>query len=258
MRRMFQWRSTLPLLTILITAAMFSLSIQGAWSQATTGSIYGRVTDSTQAVIRGAGITVVGERTGVTYLGQSDNDGNYTVYGLPPGPYSVEIKKDGFQSASIKNVLIEIDQKQLLNFEMKVGAASDVVTVTSAPTMLQTESAEQGDVIQSHDILNLPLLGRTFYDLTALTAGVTTAGGSINSFSYSIGGQREYANSIQIDGVEATTNRSGDITAVPSVDSVEEFKVSTSGYDAEFGRSAGGIISIQTKSGTNKWHGSAY
>jgi hypothetical protein len=260
MRQMFQWRPTLPflLLIIIITAAMFSLSLPSAWAQATTGSIYGRITDPSQAVIRGARITVVGERTGVTYPGQSDNDGNYTVYGLPPGPYSVEVGKDGFESASIKNVVIEIDQKQLLNFELKVGAASDVVNVTSAPTMLQTESAEQGDVIQSHDILNLPLLGRTFYDLTALTAGVTTAGGSINSFSYSIGGQREYANSIQIDGVEATTNRSGDITAVPSVDAVEEFKVSTSGYDAEFGRSAGGIISIQTKSGTNKWHGSAY
>jgi hypothetical protein len=242
----------------MITAAMFSLSIQSASAQATTGSIYGRVTDPSQAVIQGAQIAAVSERTGVSYPGESDNAGNYTVFGLPPGPYSVEVKKNGFQSASIKNVLIEIDQKQLLNFELRVGATSDVVTVTGAPTMLQTEGAEEGDVIQSHDILNLPLLGRNFTELTALSAGVTVAGGSINSFSYSIGGQREYANSIQVDGIESTTNRSGDITVTPSVDSVEEFKVSTSGYDAEFGRSAGGVVSIQTKAGTNKWHGSAY
>jgi Carboxypeptidase regulatory-like domain/TonB dependent receptor len=258
MRRTSLLQSSFSSLFLALLALVTVLTPCRALAQATTGSIYGRITDPSGAVIQGAQIGAVGEQTGVKYPGESDNDGNYTIYGLPPGPYSLEVKKDGFQTSSIKNVLIVIDQKQLLNFELKVGAASDVVDVTAAPTMLQTESAEQGDVIQSHDILNLPLLGRTFYDLTALTAGVTTAGGSINSFSYSIGGQREYANSIQIDGIEATTNRSGDITAVPSVDSVEEFKVSTSGYDAEFGRSAGGVVSIQTKGGTNKWHGSAY
>ena len=180
------------------------------------------------------------------------------MFNLLPGVYSVRVEKEGFDSAAIKDVRIVIDQKQLLNFQLKVGTVGEVETVTGAPTMLQTESTETGDVIQSHDILNLPLLGRNFTSLVGLSAGVTTAGGSINSFSYSISGQREYANSIQIDGVEATTNRSGDITAVPSVDSVEEFKVATSGYDAEFGRSAGGVVSIQTKGGTNQWHGSAY
>jgi hypothetical protein len=131
------------------------------------------------------------------------------------------------------------------------------MTITVAPTMLQTESAETGEVIQSHDILDLPLLGRNFYDLTELTAGVTRRGGSLNTFNFSVNGQREYANSIQIDGIESTTNRTQDITATPSVDSVEEFKVATSNFDAEFGRSAGGEVSIQTKSGTNRWHGDA-
>src|SRR5580704_14674850 len=175
-----------------------------------------------------------------------------------PGVYSVTVEKEGFEGAAVKDVRIVIDQKQLVNFHLKVGSVATVEPVTAAPTMLQTESNETGDVIQSHDILNLPLLGRNFTDLVGLSAGVTSAGGSINSFSYSISGQREYANSNQRDGVEATTKRSGDITALPSVDSVEEFKVATSGYDAEFGRSAGGVVSIQTKGGTNKWHGSAY
>lgn len=229
-----------------------------ALAQSTTGSIYGQITDPSNAIVVGAKVTATNQATGVTYPGQSDSQGNYAVFNLLPGIYKVSIEKEGFQTAAISDVRIVIDQKQLLNFPLKVGALSTVEVVTAAPTMLQTESAETGDVIQSHDILNLPLLGRTFYDLVGLSAGVTTAGGSINSFSYSVSGQREYANSIQIDGVEATTNRSGDITAVPSVDSVEEFKVSTSGYDAEFGRSAGGVVSIQTKGGTNKWHGSAY
>jgi hypothetical protein len=251
-------RSHSSLYFLLLVLAFVSLTTRQAVSQATTGSIYGRITDPSQAVVPGAQITAVGESTGVSYPTQSDGDGNYTVHGLPPGSYSLEVKRDGFKSVSIKNILITIDQKQLLNFELKVGTASETVTVTEAPTLLQTEGAEEGDVIQSHDILNLPLLGRDFTELTALTAGVTVAGGSINSFSYSIGGQREYANSIQIDGLEGTTNRSGDITVKPSVDSVEEFKVSTSGYDAEYGRSAGGVVSIQTKGGTNQWHGSAY
>lgn len=238
--------------------ALSALVSSIALAQSTTGSIYGQVTDPSKALIVGAKITAQNQATGVTYPGVSDEQGNYTVFSLQPGVYDVTVEKDGFQSATIKNVRIVIDQKQLIDFSLRVGAISTIETVTAAPTMLQTESTETGDVIQSHDILNLPLLGRTFYDLVGLSAGVTTAGGSINSFSYSISGQREYANSIQIDGVEATTNRSGDITAVPSVDSVEEFKVSTSGFDAEYGRSAGGVVSIQTKSGTNRWHGTAY
>jgi len=239
-------------------AVLVPLLSSTALAQSTTGSIYGQITDPSGAVVIGAHVTALNQATGVSYPSDSDGQGNYAVFNLLPGVYKVTIEKDGFAGAAIDGVRIVIDQKQLVNFHLKVGAVATVETVTAAPTMLQTEGAETGEVIQSHDILNLPLLGRNFTDLVGLTAGVTPAGGSINSFSYSIGGQREYANSIQIDGVEATTNRSGDITALPSVDSVEEFKVSTSGYDAEFGRSAGGVVSIQTKGGTNKWHGSAY
>ncbi|MFZ0293832.1 MAG: TonB-dependent receptor, partial [Candidatus Sulfotelmatobacter sp.] len=244
--------------SLAIAAALFLAFSPAGVAQSTTGSIYGQVTDQTGALVAGAGVTALNQATGVTYPGSSDGLGNYAVHNLLPGVYDVTVEKAGFDTSTAKNVRIVIDQKQLLNFQLKVGAVSTVETVNAVPTLLQTESNETGDVIQSHDILNLPLLGRNFTDLVGLSAGVTSAGGSINSFSYSISGQREYANSIQIDGVEATTNRSGDITAVPSVDSVEEFKVSTSGYDAEFGRSAGGVVSIQTKSGTNKWHGSAY
>ena len=142
----------------------------------------------------------------------------------------MSVTKEGFDTATIKEVRIVIDQKQLVNFQLKVGAVATVETVTAAPTMLQTQSSETGEVIQSHEILDLPLLGRNFYALTALTAGVTQQGGSINTFNFQANGQREYANSIQIDGVESTTNRTQDITATPSVDSVEEFKVSTSSF----------------------------
>jgi len=243
----------------LLTAAVLILQFCSiATAQSTTGSIYGQITDPSGAVVVGANVMAHNQATGVDYPGKSDGQGNYSVFNLLPSVYSVRVEKDGFDSASIRDVRIVIDQKQLLNFQLKIGTIATVETVTVAPTMLQTESAETGEVIQSHDILDLPLLGRHFYDLTALTAGVSQQGGSLNTFNFSVNGQREYANSIQIDGIESTTNRTQDITATPSVDSIEEFKVATSNFDAEFGRSAGGEVSIQTKSGSNRWHGDAY
>ncbi len=245
-------------LLVIIVAAMFSLSIQNVWAQATTGSIFGRVTDASQAVIPGVEVTAVGDRTGIRYNGTSDNLGNFNIFGLPPGPYTVSATKEGFETSRAKNVGIDIDQKQLLNFELKVGAMATEVTVTAAPTLLQTQSVETGNVVHTQDVLDLPLLGRDFLNLTALTPGVSAVGGSINAFNFGINGGREYGNSIQIDGIESTTNRTQDITVTPSVDSVEEFKVSTSAYAAEFGRSAGGAVSIQTKAGTNSFHGTGY
>jgi hypothetical protein len=229
-----------------------------AAAQATTGSIYGQVTDPSKALVVDADVIAQNEATGVVYPGKSDRQGNYSVFNLQPGVYDLTVKKQGFETAAIKGIRIEVDQKQLLNVQMKVGAPSESMTITSAPTMLQTESSETGNVVRPQDILDLPLLGRNFLDLTALTPGVSPVGGSINSFNFGINGGREYANSIQIDGVESTTNRTQDITLEPSVDSVEEFKVSTSAYAAEFGSSAGGAVSILTKGGTNSFHGTAY
>jgi len=257
MRHISRFDRSLPLLIMIVTA-IFSLSIQSAWAQATTGSIYGHITDASDAVIPGVEVTAVGDRTGVSYRSSSDGLGNFAILSLPPGPYTVIAKKEGFETARATNIVLEIDQKQLVNFEMKVGATTTQVTVTAAPTMLQTESSETGEVIGSRDILDLPLLGRTIYSLIELTAGVVQQGGSINTFNFQANGQREYANSIQIDGIESTSNRTQDITVVPSVDAIEEFKVSTSSFNAEFGRSAGAEVSIQTKAGSNQWHGDLY
>src|ERR1700738_2271802 len=145
------------LLPLLITAAMFSLSNQNVWAQATTGSIYGRITDASQAVVQGAGVAAENERTGISYRGSSDNLGNFSVFGLPPGPYTVVVKKVGFETSKTNNVRIEIDQKQLLNFELKVGTTATEVTVTAAPSMLQTQSAERGDGMRSDDMLDWAL-----------------------------------------------------------------------------------------------------
>jgi outer membrane receptor protein involved in Fe transport len=254
---LFMKPSLLSLTRLLAMTCLIFTGIQTAVAQATTGSIFGRITDASQAVIPGADVAAISERTGISYRSSSDNLGNFNVLSLPPGPYTVVVKKEGFETFQAKNVVIEIDQKQLLNFELKVGSTTTEVTVTSAPTMLQTQTSETGEVIRSNDILDLPLLGRHFYDLTELTAGVVS-NNSMNTFGFQVNGQREYANSIQVDGIESTTNRTQDITVTPSVDAVEEFKVSTSAFSAEFGRSAGAEVSIQTKAGSNQWHGDLY
>src|ERR1700676_1661634 len=158
---------------LLVVASILTLLLcPMATAQSTTGSIYGQITDQSGALVVGASVIAHNQASGVDYPGRADGQGNYAVFNLLPGVYSVRVEKDGFDSASIREVRIVIDQKQLLNFQLKVGAIATVETVTSAPTMLQTESAETGEVIQSHDILDLPLLGRRFFDLTALTAGV--------------------------------------------------------------------------------------
>ncbi|MGC2638514.1 MAG: TonB-dependent receptor [Acidobacteriaceae bacterium] len=229
-----------------------------AAAQATTGAITGVVSDATGAVIPHADITATEVNKGITFHGRSNEVGEYLVLNVTPGTYKVAASASGFATAEALNATVVIDQKLLINFTLKPGAASTTVVVTQAPTMLQTQSSEEGAVIESQDILDLPLLSRNFFALPGLVPGVVTANGSINSFAISSDGTREYGNSITIDGVEATTNRTQDITVVPSVDSVEEFKVSTSAYNAEFGSSAGAVVSIDTKAGTNTFHGDAY
>jgi outer membrane receptor protein involved in Fe transport len=235
-----------------------SLILPLAHGQATTGSITGQVEDATGAIIPNAQITATDVNKGTSFQGRSNSAGNYVVLNVTPGAYKVTATAKGFATGVALNADVVIDQKLLVNFKLKAGEVAQTVTVTSAPTMLQTQSAETGAVLQTQDITDLPLLSRNFFDLPLLVPGVVSAGGSINSFAVSVNGNREYANSIQIDGVNSTTNRTQDVTVVPSVDSVQEFKVSTSAYNAEFGSSAGGVVSIQTKAGTNGLHGDLY
>lgn len=227
-------------------------------AQGTTGSIVGEVTDISGAVIPGADVIATEINKGIEFRGRADGIGDYVILNVTPGLYRVTASAQGFETGEAENADLVIDQKLLLNFKLKPGAAKTTVVVTEAPTLLQTQSSETGAVMGTEQILNLPLLGRDFYSLALLVPGVTLGSGNTNSFNLSVGGNREYGNSIQIDGVESTTNRTQDVTVQPSVDSVQEFKVSTSAYNAEFGSSAGGVVSIETKAGTNTLHGDAF
>lgn len=149
--------------------------------------------------------------------------------------YSVTASAPGFSPSKFTNVVLVIDQHMALNFKLTVGSVSASVEVNDAPPVLQSQSAEVGTVISGDAISGLPLLGRNFYDLTTLVPGVAQVGGSINSFAVSVSGQREYANSIQLDGIEATTNRTQDVTVKQNVDSVDQFKVVTAGITRNSG-----------------------
>jgi len=245
---------------ILLAAVAFVglalISAPFTFSQATTGTILGQVTDSSGAVVTDATVTARNQATGLQQVSKSDGAG-YTLWNLPPGTYSVSVTKDGFKNTTRKDALLLIDQKLRLDFTLAPGSVTDSVTVTAEAPVLQTRSVETGEVIQSKQILDLPLDGRKFLELASLTAGVAPGNGG-NSLNLAVNGQREFANSVVIDGVESTGNRNNDTGLSPSVDAVEEFKVATSAYSAQFGRAAGGVISIQTKAGSNGWHGSAY
>jgi len=241
---------------LLITACLIWTVTPGL-GQATTGQIVGQVTDATGAVVPKASIVATDESRGVTFTGLTDSAGNYTVLSMPPGLYSVTASAPGFGEAKFAHALLVIDQQMALNFKLKVGSVSASIEVTDAPPMLQTQSAEVGTTIGGDAIVDLPLIGRSFYGLTTLVPGVTTYG-QTNALNLSVSGQREFSNSVQLDGIESTTNRTQDITISPNVDSVEEFKVITASYNAEFGNAAGGVLAVQTKAGTNSIHGDAF
>ncbi len=228
-----------------------------AGAQSTAGSIVGRVTDPSKAVVLGAQVTALNQATGVSYTGTSNGSGDFVISQVPPGIYAVSVIQPGFKIETAKDLELVIDQKLVVDFELQIGSSSTVTTVTAEAPLLQTESVETGEVIESQQILDLPLLGRNFLDLSLLTPGVVSGGGG-NTLNLAVNGQREFANSVLIDGVESTANRNNDTNLRPSVDAVQEFKVATSDYSAQFGRAAGGVISIQTKSGTNNYHGDLY
>jgi hypothetical protein len=227
-----------------------------AFTQATTGSILGTVADASGAVIVGAEVTATNKATEFKQAGRSDSDGNYRLAHLVPGSYTVRVTMEGFKSLS-RSVDLLVDQQINLNLTLTVGAVGESVTVTAATPLLQTHSVDTGQVMETHEILDLPLLGRNVLDLTQLTSGVTKGVGG-NSDNISVNGGREFANSVVLGGIEVTGNRNNDTSVTPSVDAVQEFKVVTSAYSAEFGRASGGVILLETKPGGNQFHGSAY
>lgn len=227
------------------------------WGQATAGSIIVNVKDPQGALISRASIEVSSQETGRVSKTGTDLNGTCQVNDLPPGHYVVSVRQEGFSPFSTRPLELQIDEKLRVEIALKLGQAAETVVASDVASLMQTQSAATGQVITASDIANMPLLGRDFTDLMLLVPGVVHGEGG-NATNLSVNGQREFGNSIQLNGVEVTGNRNNDTNLRPSVDAMQEFKVVTSDYAPEFGRASGGAILLDTKGGSNRFHGTAY
>lgn len=253
-------------LILALAAAMLLFSSVGLFAQtSTTGQIAGTVVDPTGALVPGAKIVLTSD-AGTQRTVTSDASGHYTLPLLPPGRYSLEVTAAGFAIANFTGVTANITETTTLDVSLKVkSAAGESVDVSAAPPLVQSENATQGRVIQQETIRQLPLPTRNFQQLLTLTPG--TSGSLQNSSELgrgdaviSVNGQRTTSNSVVINGMDAAAIGTGGTPnlAVPASDSLQEFIVQTSLYDASTGRSTGGVVAAVTKSGTNQWHGNLY
>lgn len=236
--------------------------------QTTTGTILGAVKDPSGAALPGAKVTVTDVGKGTTTQTQTDQSGEYNVPFLIPGTYTVSIEKEGFTRAVSQSVTLEVDQKQRVDVALQVGAVSQTLEVNAAAPLVQADSAELGQVINQRSVEELPLNGRNFAQLVYLVPGVTQgqAGENLSGAStfnpraasdFNALGSQANANAWLVDGIVDNEYTFNTVMVQPSVESVQEFKVLTGSYSAEFGRGAG-VVTTSTRSGSNAFHGDAF
>ncbi len=240
-----------------------AVMLAGVTVFAQTAEITGRVADASGAIVPGASVTVTNVATGVERKVDTNSDGYYTVPLLPPGEYRLEVRHQGFKAIIRSGVVLEVDQRAGIDFILEVGGIAERIEVQAAAPQLNTEDASQGQVIENRRIVELPLNGRTYDDLALLSAGTAQPPGSSRYGGFSSGGMRDTQNNFILDGVDnnpvelAGAQRRSEMVQ-PSIDGIQEFKVQTNAYAAEYGRALGSVVNVTTKSGTNDIHGTAF
>jgi hypothetical protein len=233
-------------------------------AQQNYGTILGTVTDPTGAVITGAKVTITNTATQVSREATTDKDGIFQVVSLPIGDYTVALEKEGFKKKISKANQLLINQNLRVDLTMEIGSKGDVVTVEGQTAGVETVSSTMGQSITSRPIVDLPLNGRNMLDLALLQPGVTPAdnpsntGTASGTLAFSISGGRNDSTTFILDGGNNNNLLSNGVVYNPNPDTIAEFKILTSNFAAEYGRNAGGIITVVTKSGTNSIHGSAF
>lgn len=239
-----------------ITSAI-ALSLGVAVAQ--DAQISGLITDPSHAVIPGATAVVTNQETGIERTVQTNESGFFVLPGVQPGVYQIRITAQGFRAASRIDIKLDVEKVARIDFQLELGAITEVIEVMQTAPLLEISRATMGTVIENKTITDLPLDGRNPFSLVALVPGVITSGGGSTPF---MGGGRNAANEVSIDGASnvAPENNSGvnRLVYTPQVDAVEEFKVELNSLAAEYGRFAGGVINVVTKSGTNDIHGSGF
>ena len=243
-------------------ALLAALSTAG-WGQLITASIEGIVLDPTGATVPNAKARAVDTSTGREVHSVTAADGRYSFPSLPPGgPYTVSVEASGFNTAARSGITLQVNQTLRLDFNLKIGATTETVQVTGAGPLVESTTASMGQVITSKNIVDLPLNQRNIYQLVFLAPGVQgSVSFTYNSDNFSLNGGRPGTTDILVDGIPSSPNLANPnigMAVFPSVDAVQEFKVQTNTYSAEFGHSGSGLINLIYKSGTNSFHGSAY
>ena len=228
------------------------------FAQTNTGRIVGTITDSTGAVIPGAEISIRNPTTGLARNVVTNESGTYAVPLLPPAIYEVEALLPGFRPQIRNGITVQVDAVVRLDFALTVGELSDKIEVTADAPLLQSETGSLGQLMDSRKVTDIPLNQRHFMALTTLTTGVmpNVQGSNLagQNFSFEANGGREADNNFLLDGVDNNDPGNSQLNIVPSIDAIEEFKISTTAFGAELGRAGGGVLNVQTKSGTNDFH----
>jgi Carboxypeptidase regulatory-like domain len=235
-----------------------------------TGSILGVVHDPSNAVVKGVRVTVTNTETNLSQSTVTADDGSYHFLALPAGTYRVNATLAGFQQFNTTDIVLKVNDQLRVDIPLKVGDVKETVSIAADAVQVQTESTQLGDVIDSKKMLALPLNGRSYIDLLGLQAGVApdtsgTIGGDRpvsgyiqNAGNISVNGQRETANAFLVNGGDVSEGRNLGAGLVPNLDSVEEFRLITNSFDAEYGKFSGAVMNAITKSGTNGFHGDLF
>ena len=248
------------------------------YCQSTSASLRGRITDPSKALVVSAGVACVENQTQVRFETTSNSSGEYYLSNVPPGAYRIEVEKTGFKKIVKPDVILHVQDALTIDFEMMVGPVSESITVEAGAPLVNTSDATVSTLIDRKFVEDLPLNGRSFQTLIMLTPGVVVTQTAFDDQGqFSVNGQRADANYFTVDGVSANFgvtgyfplvqaaggaipafSASGSTSSLVSVDAMQEFRVQTSSFAPEFGRTPGGQISIVTRSGSNQFHGTAF
>jgi len=229
-----------------------------AWGQNATGRIVGTVTDPQGAVVAGANVKVINVATAVVIPTVTNSEGYFDVQAVPIGIYKVSVNHPGFSVAVTQEKRLFINETNRYDITLVLGTEQQTITVDAVVSGVETVNSTIGESVTGEAVKDLPLNGRDVLGLALLQPGVTPANDDAGGHGFSISGNRTTAVTYLLDGGLNTDLMRNDVVMNPNPDAIEEFRVLTSNYNAEYGRNAGGIISVVTKSGTNKVHGSAY
>jgi Carboxypeptidase regulatory-like domain/TonB dependent receptor len=252
---------------LLLSSVLLLLPSMPLHAQVDTGTIVGTVKDASGAVVGGARVTLTNEGTGAALTTTTGPDGTYTFSPVRIGSYKLDTASQGFQSVSQTGVTVNVGANVVVDFTLKPGNVTETVEVTSAAPVLQTQDASVGQVVDARNVNNLPLNGRNFTFLAQLVAGVNSpqadTRGNASTGAFAANGLRPAQNNYMLDGIDNNSDtvdflNGTNYVVLPPVDAIQEFKVQTSDFSAEFGRSGAAVLNATIKSGSNSFHGSVW